>query len=665
MELRLLCLHWSYLALHLAWAGLLWSTNKTPWTTTARGALEESLGKLGIGLVALIALFVGAASASRSWRTRFAAVEDAFPTGGEVVLGRWLAGLVGLLGALVEPLALAYLSGPPSSLLAGLPTFAAEATISFGFASALAWAVTLRTKGSRWVYPLLAGFWIACFAAPTIARTVHRDNPYFTILDFMHSHHHWYSELWGRIAWGRLPLLFDLTYVGLTLLLLGLLVAAYRRRRLLGPSPAGTLAVLLGLATAAGSGTIYLTTIANWGRLADADVAYQQAVSSHLTAQAGRAEDVQRYDVTADLSNPARPAFAAKLTLRNQGTAPLDRFALTLGRAFTVTASSLPVERDGDFLTLKLDRPLANGETREVSLRYAGQVFTVAGMYTTVPQPVIFTAAQGVRLPPAAGWYPLAGRQLFAPDADIFTADPAHQAVYAFHLQVRKPQGWDVLTNLSPAGQGRFDTERATWAMLFASPRLASEQAGTATLAAPRDDLPVLRPLALEYAEAVAYLVRFFPGARVTGLTLAIADMGPGLPSDTPPAGGQIMTVLDRWNASSIHRYENYGEMFIGHPLVNKLWAMTGGGWSAVVDSELARFLWAHYQANGDAARTRANIQQPEHHGFAVALCDVYDSQGDAGVIRVMDRLRGQSGTVDRMEQAQQAAWVKEAARAQ
>ena len=158
-ELRLLVFNWIYPVLHLIWIILLISMFVGRDDRSAQALLETTLGRLSIGLISLVGLFLAGISASRSERVKFFDLEESFPTDFEVIAGRWLAGTCALLLFLIEPLALAVRQGPLASLMDELPAFLSEAGLTIAFTTALAWALLSRVKGWSLVLSCI-GCWL-------------------------------------------------------------------------------------------------------------------------------------------------------------------------------------------------------------------------------------------------------------------------------------------------------------------------------------------------------------------------------------------------------------------------------------------------------------------------------------------------------------------------
>jgi len=88
IELRLILFNWVYPLLHLLWGILFYQLFVGKDDRSAIALLETTVGRLAIGLISLIGLFLAGISASRSKRVRFLELEETYPTGFEIIAGR-------------------------------------------------------------------------------------------------------------------------------------------------------------------------------------------------------------------------------------------------------------------------------------------------------------------------------------------------------------------------------------------------------------------------------------------------------------------------------------------------------------------------------------------------------------------------------------------------
>ena len=140
-------------------------------------------------------------------------------------------------------------------------------------------------------------------------------------------------------------------------------------------------------------------------------------------APAGPDLVITRYELDVDARRPPTLAVNAVLTLKNRGTEPLARPALSLRHVFRVQAVEVegrPARwtRRGDGLRLE-ELTLAPGEETRVRVEYAGPVdawrlelgippvrIGIAALPWTWRGP--YVARHGLYLPASYGWYPLA-----------------------------------------------------------------------------------------------------------------------------------------------------------------------------------------------------------------------------------------------------------------
>ncbi|MDI3339816.1 MAG: hypothetical protein QJR03_04715 [Sphaerobacter sp.] len=660
LELRLLVRHWAYPLLLAAWSAFVIYVFRDQAVISPEAALNRDLGHFSIGISSLAALLLGAAGAGRSQRTRFASLEESYPTGAEVLLGRWLAGVVALLPTQVAAVAIAGRAGPASSLWRGLPTFVLEATITVAFCTAVGWLLVSWLGPRRWVYPLLAGGWLGCLGLPVFLGRRNLGIPGAELLDFMRSDTGSYEELWGRLFEGALPVWFNLFYAGLAALGVALVVArvAARRRRRAPLVPAAL--ALAALVVAAASATAYVQQVRAWEARA-VDRGKPRPLPGPGDLATAAVETIDAWEIAVDLTDPASPRFDARFTLRNAGSEPITAATLTLHRDLAITMSSLPYARDGDVLTLTLSEPLAPGATRDLRLAYAGPIWAFIAGFDQTPYPVTFTAADGVRLAHSGGWYPVPGRMLAPPDWSEPTHPPA-----AFHLAVTVPEGWGVFSNLPATGDTTFASERATWVVLFASPRLRTEQVGASTIVAPEALLPRARALVPDYEALLADLARYFPGPAPKGLTFAVLDTLPGTAAYTPPAGDQPLVIMSGTTPRDLKKYPLNRRYVMGDALAADLWGLAGGApelpflFHVVQES-----LWARHVAGGDPERFRREVTDALGGGQAdpavVALAKIEARRGEDGVRQVIARMIAEQQTLRGLAPAELAAWIEEA----
>lgn len=656
VELRLLVLHWSYPLLHLLFIiVLLQFVDSGELGRTALGMLETVVGRLAIGLISLVGLFVAGLSASRAERAKTAELEFAFPTGVEVALGRWLAGVTALLGFLVEPLILAARQGPTSSLMAGLPTFVGEAALTLAFTTAGAWWLARRLPLGRWSYPLLAAGWLAFLIGPTIL--VDRRFPALSLLNFMRQGAMGYhSELWRRVAYGDVFLWFNLFYAGLLLLFLGLLVWRERARRFHRPSLPGAVLVAGALALTLFAASNYVSPILAL-RAATPEVAPPPP-----TPDVGGVT-VEAYVLILDLSGGERADFEAVVTVRNDGDAPLERFDLQLHPTLEVTESDVAFEQEGDRLWLELPEPLAPGGSRAVHLRYGGFIWEPY-LKDGMPVAEVFVRPRGVRLSPLVKWYP----QVPGNDAP----SGASREPYAFRLRLKGYGELQFGANIPQVAPDLFESEGATWLYLVGSPYLVTKEEGDTLLITARDSYTDTRRLVTVYIEALSHLRRFMPDVPVEGLTAMVLDPGL-LPHATPPSDGRVVVAVGRLVLYDLNSTDAYDFPMVWDALLYDLWRLGGGTLEGEVSwhvREAAVFLWMHYGCEGDAAciaqeleRSYQNMDSTwRRNHLPSVLLEIYEREGEGAIVEILREFRVNSEEFAQMPREELLDWIREGA---
>ena len=381
LELRLLVRHWSFFILHGLWALLMITTfGGAASMGTAKVLLGTVLRFIALSLLSLVALFVAGISASRHRQTHFDMLEDAFPSGLEVPLGRWLACLTAMASFLIEALLLALVVGPAASFLESAPLFLAESVLLLAFFTAGTWWLTSLLGLRRWGYPLLAVIWIGFLVTPGLLNNL--GIPGSSLLNVTgNGQPSWtYSELFGRLILGELPNWSDLFYGGL----LFLFVAAFAWRAHLqrfqrhSALAGASLAVAL-LATLIGGGGYVATAAATTAQI-DRLRAFYDNGSPGTIMPADLPEAVTAYNLALDLGDPGLPRFSAAMEIVNRGEIPITSLTMTLAASLEITESSLPLERDGNRLTLALPEPLGPGETVPLRLTYQGDDLAGGGL---------------------------------------------------------------------------------------------------------------------------------------------------------------------------------------------------------------------------------------------------------------------------------------------
>jgi len=522
-ELRMLVVNWGYPLLHVLWIMLLFFLFvKQPDQRSSQALLETTVGRISIGLISLAGIFLTGISASRSQQSKFVELEETFPSGFEIIAGRWLAGLLSLLIFLIEPMGIAAIQGPVSSLVSGIPTFVGEATLTIAFTTASAWAFISWSKPGRWAYPLMAAGWLGFLLGPTLLTNIY---PPASLLNFMGQGTSFYSELWGRLIYGAQPYWFNLFYAGLLLSALALLALRLHLQRYHHLFLWTGALLIVGLVLAGLGGFRYVS-----GVQAAQNARFPLSANPVLAAQP--AFTVDAYDLTMDLNDPGVPQFSAQLTAHNIGAQTLDVLAFTLNPVLVLRDTNLPVTRENQLVLVHLPKPLAPGDTLTLTFQYEAAL-----RLETITEGVVeasdFIDPKGVRLTPEANWYPV--------PAGLTETAGLHGLA---HIRL-KVIGSDLRfgANLPPTGENTFEADGAGWVFLVGSPHLVMEQIGSTILVTSQNDRSRARPLVDVFAGPLQGIAPFFPETTVHGLVLMVLGEESGLPDFTPPVNGYPLIV--------------------------------------------------------------------------------------------------------------------------
>jgi hypothetical protein len=642
LELRLATRNLVYPLLHLGWLALLiWQFYGTD-DRTAQALLETSLGRLTVGILSLVALFMAGLIASRSQQARFTEIEDSFPSGHEIPLARLSAGLTALLAFSLEALALAAVQGPFRSLLAGAPLFMAELILTLALCMAFAWWLFGWLRIGRWVYPLLAGGWLVFLIGPGILA---RENPAFSLLNFMRQGLSGsYSELWGRISVGVLPYYFNLFYVGLAALFLAIFLAGTSRRRFRRFPVAPSLLSIIALFLAGVAAIGYTNEVARAGETLHSPIPIvSEPIHPTITA----------YDLDIDFSDGRLLKVKARIVVLNDLENSLSELDLYLNESLAVTEASQPFSRNGVHLIFTPEAPLQPGESLGIDLSYAGPVWDFVYTIAGGPQAIDFVHPHGIRLSPQSYWYP----------APLYRYPDA-----SFDVQITGAPGLKFGSNLPQTGPRSFQSKQAGWFFLFGGKELVADQVSNVTIYAARNDMTRVRELSSMYSDALEHYLRFFPDLEPEGLLLISLGEETGLPYGTPPSDGRLVVVISRWILSGSQRSEKSMQYSIGEALVKDLWVLGEGHPSGIqyfVLHELNRFLWAHYRSGGELQPGSITVYPTEEYqdSLTYALEQIYLKHGEAGIIRVTLKLRTHSYELAALDFTQMQAWLFEAAR--
>jgi len=698
MELRLICWHWSYLLLHILWAALIFGNLAGRDMGTAQNTLEQGMIPIVRTMVSGIALFVTGASYARAIRTRFIGIDDTLPTRFEVHLGRWAASTTAILGFIIEPLVLAGLSGPIQSLMIGLIPYLLGTIIPLTAATALAWLIVSRLSIRRWIFPLLAAIWLALITLPSVLPRI-TIMPFRGLFNFSgNGNPITYTELFGTMPQGALPFWFNLFYLALAVLLVGLVMTRYQRRRFYRVARASLTVTLIAALVALFAVVGYSRTVSAAQGVESADAKLHEEFSASLVRPGEAQEMIQSYDLSVDLSEVTRPRFVARIQILNRGTAPLETLHLTLSRDLIIDQASVPITRDRDFLTLTPSTPLDAGATLSVEMTYSGAVWRSTTVFGGVPMAVDFANADGVSLTSDLGWYPRAG--WFVPRG--YSPEKLEPPPASFTVRISGAAEMQFASNLSVvtgSDDRTFASTSADELMIIGSPRLArsdvgTSESGTITVIAAQYDMASFKRSATNiYVPTMQQIRRFFPYVNIAGLQLFGTEQFTLYP---------IYTLNDGWILDSKprfllvrvkpdHVYERVS--LITRDLIVPLFAsslydvrsqMPGADGirvhypanTGLLDG-IALFITLHELTNGDSVAIQtwldeiAETQEADTNRaygnyvnlpVAQALSTIYSQGGEAAVIRALKQARLRQADLLALPSDQLDGWLKAAA---
>lgn len=652
IELRLLVVNWQYPLMHLLWGALFFQMFAGRDNRSAQALLETLLGRLATGLVSLVGLFIAGNSASRSRRLNFLDLEETFPTGFEVIVGRWLAGIVALMLFMAEPLLIAANQGPLESLLEELPIFLGETGLTIAFTTAMAWALLSRLKVDRWAYVILAAVWLGFAAGPT---TFASRFPSASLLNFMRQGVSFYSDLWGRVVYGNQPFWFNLFYFGLLALCLAVMVLEVSVRRFRRLSWPGVLLMTGALLLSGLAGTRYIERV----QAAQAITPIESVVAEPVYFT------VNDYRLIIDISDPNQPRFFSNLTARNTGATALDQLVFRLNPDLSITNSNKAAERNGELVYVQLPEPLTAGESLSLTLDYEG-ILRVEKISNGVVEATDFIDPRGIRLTPVAQWYPV----------PAYTTRPSaqHDPAY-FYLRVTNSDGLPITANLPTVGENTFEAEAVSWIFLIAAPHLIVEQTGDVTLVTSQSDLMIGRELVQDFSAPLQAITPFFPGADVHGLMLMVLGEEDGLPEHTPPVAGYPLVVIPRYMRDSFSKADDWQD-FVIRALTADLWQMIGGELETNIGPvtgldeafyDVVDFMRLYYREKGDAMqmavrlRERQAIIGSDLSGSRQALLEIYQRGGREAIVSVLRQMALHSDELRALSSDELANWIRKA----
>ncbi|MBX3062230.1 MAG: hypothetical protein KF726_04595 [Anaerolineae bacterium] len=700
LELRLLCLTWVYPLLHVGWLAMLYASLGSQRGLTAEYLLEGSLRLVTQTMITAVTLFVAGASAARSVRAKFEALEESFPTSAEVTLGRWLACTLAIVAFVVEPLIIAWLVGPAGSFFASAPLFVLRCGILFGFATALTWLLLGLLGPRRWLYPILAAGWVGMLIVPNMLMGM--KLPFAQLLNFSgNGSPPLYSEIFGAGISGDLPSWFYLFYASLLVAVISWIALRQIQRRFRRLSPLAALASVAAIALALFAGIGYSSTVAE-AQAQDAEKlsAYQQKHESFILP-ADAPEAITTYDLTVDLSDLASPQFHALLTIRNRTDAALASLPLTLHHDLQITQANLPYTRDGDFLTITPPDPLQSGAELQLELTYRSALWNT-DLYGTIPVAQDFIKEFGVSLSFNIAWYPLPGHFVagFYTPASFLGDGASH-----FRLTILGADQMTFASNLPLTAERTFEADSAQWAMLVGSPRMVRKEVGEITVYAARDDATVSVTVEQLYPPLIESVRHLFPNGGFKHVIILATGTSPLIPQGRQITDGWVLIPTTPSFLQTLdQRYNDLfdrAELFVS-PIVAGFWP--GSQLTGIVDSwgttsgrpatdrsillnGISIYVEAYRRTNGDAAAMKAAViaaqeEQKKHPTFtyyapgseptvaftadqvALALIDLYQAQGDAGVVKALAQVQAHESDVLALTPEALFGWLQEAAHA-
>jgi hypothetical protein len=667
LELRL-TFHWSYLLFVVVWSGFIIVTYTQDDYRSIRG-----LFNIVIGFGSLIAMFLTSLQVSRPSRSRFDLLEVALPTGAELWMARWLAGITALGALVVAPL-MVVITAPPDSLPAGYVLRQLFLVLlSFGFVTILIAAVQSIVGIRRWMYPLFPVLWVGAGIIPNTLNDNGLPVPGVNLINFVTMNQSVSPLVWGELPQGQLPTLTALFYAGLIALLASLMVWRITTSRFHRRS--SWIAALM----VAALGTVGFAT---------ASFSLQvHAVNQQIRAQEQRQADagdpllpaampfsVTAYNIVFTSGDPAR--LSSRIDVVNRSAAPLMELTFSLYHQFEIVESSTAAVRDGDSLTLTLPVPLAPGDSTSVSISYTGSITYLERRLGRPPEATYFIRSEGVYLPCAVLWYPIPGRLLpnltlydenFAAAPTCLLDQPA-----AFRLTINDPSALTFASNLMPIDATTFASEGTTWAQLIGTDSLQTTTEELLTVITAAESNRLQSRIDAYILPAYDYLSTLFaaiPPLTVTALPLA---------SDSftqwqvyPATRESLHLVIDPRSFDFFESGTQGIYMDAGAPLIKSLF----GGYDNALTENIAYFLWVHYLTGGDAEAMRplledglpagstrfySSVPFAERYSFANTLLDIYVSAGEATIIDLLDEMRTQIGTLSALSSADLNGWIAE-----
>lgn len=475
------------------------------------------------------------------------------------------------------------------------------------------------------------------------------------LFNFMRQGSMYYSELFRRLVYGDLPFYFNVFYLGLLVMLLGMMAWRSRRIRFHSlPVKEGFLA-LAGLFVAGfGMGGYFRESLDG---TAAAQVYYP--LTQELLEEIPPSLVVEAYYLALDLEpenlySPGEVRVHAEMVVQNEGQEPVRAAAFNLFSTMQVEEASQRTRRYGPLLIFDLPEPLHPGESLELALVYSGNMRRM-GLAKGLPYAFDFAGRDGVRLTTRANWYPIA-----------FYQEGSRHSPARMLVEITGGKRLNFAANIPQTGPLRFESQDASWLFLNGSPHLVQEQVGDITLVTARNDLERVRQLSGMYSDALNFLLPYFPDVPYYGMTLMVLGEETGLPEYTPPSDGRVVVVISRPNLP-VQERAGFHSPFVSNAVFYDLWALGGGDLSSnnFIPYRLSSFLSKIYKNRDDQEAMLSDMDDwltpgaMEWEPFFPRLLNTYLEQGEAGLTSVMREIRLNSSVLNGMEITELRQWLE------
>jgi len=681
LELRLICLHWSYWLVYAAWTLFVLSNFQRPVLEPARVLMLSGLGMGTVAVISLVGLAIAGVSSSRSAVTRFALLESAFPTGVEIITGRWLAVFTALAAFALVPILIAIIVGPFESFLSALPLFIGETLLIFAFVSGLVWIIEALLGIRRWMYPLFVMFWIGSALSRNIYIDAGLQLPGANLLAFASGNFGGYSEAFGRLQWVNLPLLYDLFYLALVLVFLSILAWCFQVKRFHHPTSINIGLTVLTAGLTLGVGTFYIVEVAAANQQIRDDNATTSANFREMQAPAELPYQFSNYDITVDMRNPAIPHFVVEFQAINVDDEPLTTLAYSLNQQMTLMTANLPYERSGAVVDVALLQPLQPGETLPIQIVYSGTIWRYEQQFATPPLVVNFTHSDGLNLTAESLWYPVPG--IVSPGAvfgdargGVYQNRALYQLAAPTHVQLKvlNPGAFIYASNLGMVNAVEFRSAGALTFDLLGTLNLAAYTNAGITIVAAETEIDRLSVIVNQWGLPIWETMQAaFPD--ITRLTIvAIKERAESiLFQDTYPrtaenAVGRLDPLVlyrlpeSRTNTSVFCTAIVESVMFDVHPHLR---------------DNVRHFLTLYTINDGDIAQMRQEfteessrygafvsyvepISDEEQYRVSEMLMDIYELRGFDSIIALLGQMRTSSAILRDLTPTELAAWIED-----